>query len=90
MDLNGLQETYDNVFDGAPVKMAVEHFCYDGSKMDGHIATSSVLLDENFCHQLRSQFGMKADFMFKLQTYGIPTEEFPINDNDDEMLNLGW
>jgi hypothetical protein len=87
-DMEVMADLYNNAYDGSPIKMAVGHFCYDDPKMGNYLPGATLFGDEGGRHRLRCHFGTKSDVLFKLQTYGILTEEFPIN--EEQTLELEW
>jgi hypothetical protein len=79
----------DQMFDGAAFNMAAGHFCCDDPKQDAYVAALSLFGDQCDRSRWRHQFGeTKSEVLFTLQTYGIPTEKLPIN--DEQTLELGW
>jgi hypothetical protein len=87
-NLDEFEDVINSAYDGVHFKLVVEHFCYDDPTMDGYIAGASLFVDESCRHRFRCHFGTKSEVLFKLQTFGILTEELPIN--DELTLELGW
>jgi hypothetical protein len=68
MEWDAVADLYNQTFDGAPVKMAVGHFCYDNPELDRYIAAVSLFGDGNFRHRWRTHLGTQSEVFFKLQT----------------------
>ena len=80
-DLDSMEEFSNTMVDGSYLKTVVEHFCCDDPEIQKWANADRVFVDESLRHRFRSHFGSKEDVLFKLQTFGIPTDDFPINDN---------
>jgi len=74
--------------DGSFQKTVVEHFCYNDTSLDGCVKGSQLFSDELSRHRVRLHFGSKEEILFRLQTFGIPTQDFPLLENDD--LDYTW
>ncbi|CAB9515742.1 expressed unknown protein [Seminavis robusta] len=90
INLDVMKELANIFIDGACQRTAVEHYCYDHDDHDMHywLHGASVFSDDSFRHRLRVHAGSQSDVLFKLQTYGIPTHEFPIN--NEQTLDCTW
>ena len=82
------EKIYNNFVDGGFLKVVVEHFCYDDPTLDKYCAGAAVFTDESYRHRLRCHSGTVPEVLFKLQTFGIPTQDFPIN--DEQELEFSW
>jgi len=88
-DVKEMEFLYNHSVDGSPIKVAVGHFCYDDPDMESYVAGASIFSDESCRHRARIHFGNSTEeVLFRLQTFGIPTDEFPIN--EQQTLELGW
>ncbi|CAB9530375.1 Transfer protein [Seminavis robusta] len=90
LDLDVIKELANTFVDGACQRTVVEHYCYDHDDPAMHYWAhgASVFSDDSYRHRLRLHFGSQSDVLFKLQTYGIPTHELPIN--NEQTLDYTW
>jgi hypothetical protein len=71
-----------------PVKMVANHVCYSNEDAKPYISGMRLFMDEDFRNRVIAHFKSTEDINFHLQTYAIPTEDFPIN--EAETLVLDW
>ena len=88
VELDDLEKVNDKLIDGTCIKLVAEHFCYDDPSMHNYVAGSAIFSEESYRHRLRCHYGTKEEVLFKLQTYGIPTQDFPLNEKDE--LEFSW
>ena len=79
-DLAYVEKVTNSLYDGSGLKLVVDHFCYDSDDdaMKAWVQGVALFLDEKYRHRLRFHHGNSAEVNFNLQTYGIPTHEFPV------------
>ena len=71
------------------IKMVAHHYCVN--KTFGSRAVEAgmrLFLDREHRNRLLTHRGNAKEILFRLQTFGIPTHELPVNEN--ETIELGW
>ena len=79
-DLKYVENVTNYLYDGIGLKIVVDHFCYDSNDdaMQTWVRGVALFSDEKYRHRIRFHHGDLNEVIFSLQTYGIPTHEFPI------------
>lgn len=62
-----------------PFNLAADHFCYDDEANHPYVSGQRLFTEDTDRLRMRTHFGNKEEVTFEIQTYGIPTDEFPIN-----------
>lgn len=65
-----------------------EHFCYSDPALRPYITGIHLLSNENERYRLRKHFGTREQIYFELQTFGIPTQYFPLANDGTRLTEI--
>ena len=89
-DIDWLQELKKLKLIRPPVKLAAEHFCLENRSLGTRAVEAGVRLfvEPKMRHNMRFHYGDTETVLFELQTFGIPTDDFPTN--EEGTIELGF
>jgi hypothetical protein len=71
-----------------PVKLVANHVCCNSEKTRLFVTGMQLFMDEEYRNRVRAHFNSAEEIDFHLQTYAVPTNDLPIN--EEETLVLDW
>ena len=74
---------------GLPYRVVGAHYCYTNPLLYPFIAFTTYLLGKHVRQRFRTHYGGQShnNYIYELQTYGIPTEVLPINvDKENDQI----
>eukprot|EP00934_Nitzschia_sp_Nitz4_P002506 Nitzschia sp. Nitz4//scaffold376_size14603//10441//12059//NITZ4_008922-RA/size14603-augustus-gene-0.14-mRNA-1//1//CDS//3329549664//2496//frame0 len=74
----GQLELGKQVQDALPVRLVCGHMCYSDPELRAYAAGFQLHASEEEQKRMRMHFGSREETQFVLQTFGIPSEKFPI------------
>jgi hypothetical protein len=83
----------DKVYKAIPHKVASVHCCFDDILGYPVITLLRFFIGSRARGRLKTHFAkQRADYIYELQTYGIPTQVFPVDEHDNLILDhhLEW
>lgn len=87
MSLSGMTK-FARARSGVPRKIACLHCCFDNPAFLPIVASVRLIARRDTRNRFVSHFGSKESILFKLQTYGIPTDD--LFADKDNQVNLEW